>query len=268
MHPAHFGCRRNSIRRSEEHHHETPSARVSGSVTHCNTDSPHSRICSTSCWLGSGRVKSDGRVRQGPQAVPGAPEQHLRQACRYNERACGATFQGCQGHRLGQRGQQGGPSVHGDAGEGNNNTPSRLDQTSPRRCCADDHGPRVRELQGSAGYGLPSGRPEDPGRPRQMRRDVEFLVTKLGKVDGFETTGEHLTSIINSKQVEAPAQPAQPEPATADPTPSSATVDAAEAKADDKAAEKGPPSPESGSDIQASKALSEKDEASQKTETE
>ncbi|KAG7102233.1 Vacuolar protein sorting-associated protein 54 like [Verticillium longisporum] len=129
-------------------------------------------------------------------------------------------------------------------------------------------GPVFASYKDQLGTVFQAADPRTPAGQDSMRRDVEFLVTKLGKVDGFETTGEHLTSIINSKQVEAPAQPAQPEPATADPTPSSATVDAAEAKADDKAAEKGPPSPESGSDIQASKALSEKDEASQKTETE
>ncbi|RXG44269.1 hypothetical protein VDGE_08526 [Verticillium dahliae] len=129
-------------------------------------------------------------------------------------------------------------------------------------------GPVFASYKDQLGTVFQAADPRTPAGQDSMRRDVEFLVTKLGKVDGFGTTGEHLTSIINSKQIEAPAQPAQPEPATADPTPSSATVDAAEAKADDKAAEKGPPSPESGSDIQASKALSEKDEASQKTETE
>ncbi|EEY14134.1 vacuolar protein sorting-associated protein [Verticillium alfalfae VaMs.102] len=127
-------------------------------------------------------------------------------------------------------------------------------------------GPVFASYKDQLGTVFQAADPRTPAGQDSMRRDVDFLVTKLGKVDGFGTTGEHLTSIINSKQIEAPAQPAQPEPATADPTPSSATVDAAEAKPADEAAEKGPPSPESGSDIQASKAFGEKEEASQKTE--
>jgi vacuolar protein sorting-associated protein 54 len=34
-----------------------------------------------------------------------------------------------------------------------------------------------------------------------MNNDVEFLTTKLGKLDGFGETGEYLQKIIKSKQV-------------------------------------------------------------------
>lgn len=34
-----------------------------------------------------------------------------------------------------------------------------------------------------------------------MNNDIEFLTTKLGKLDGFGDTGEYLQKIIKSKQV-------------------------------------------------------------------
>jgi vacuolar protein sorting-associated protein 54 len=34
-----------------------------------------------------------------------------------------------------------------------------------------------------------------------MNNDIEFLITKLGKLDGFGDTGEYLQRIIKSKQV-------------------------------------------------------------------
>jgi vacuolar protein sorting-associated protein 54 len=34
-----------------------------------------------------------------------------------------------------------------------------------------------------------------------MNNDIEFLTTKLGKIDGFGDTGEYLQKIIKSKQV-------------------------------------------------------------------
>lgn len=36
-----------------------------------------------------------------------------------------------------------------------------------------------------------------------MLHDVEFLTTKLGKLDGFAETDQHLKKIINAKQVKA-----------------------------------------------------------------
>ncbi|KAM6512586.1 hypothetical protein FSOLCH5_010295 [Fusarium solani] len=38
---------------------------------------------------------------------------------------------------------------------------------------------------------------------KSMLHDVEFLTTKLGRLDGFEETDEHLKKIINAKQVKA-----------------------------------------------------------------
>lgn len=45
-----------------------------------------------------------------------------------------------------------------------------------------------------------------------MNNDIEFLTTKLGKLDGFRDTGEYLQKIIKSKQVKTV------EPATEPPT--------------------------------------------------
>lgn len=39
-----------------------------------------------------------------------------------------------------------------------------------------------------------------------MNNDIEFLTTKLGKLDGFGETGEYLQKIIKSKQVKAVEQ--------------------------------------------------------------
>jgi vacuolar protein sorting-associated protein 54 len=59
-----------------------------------------------------------------------------------------------------------------------------------------------------------------------MNNDVEFLTTKLGKLDGFGDTGEYLQKIIKSKQVktvepvtEKPAAEKKDEPKESEPTP-------------------------------------------------
>ena len=43
-----------------------------------------------------------------------------------------------------------------------------------------------------------------------MRRDVDLLVSKLGKIEGFDSVGKHLMDIVNAKKIEAPALPYQP----------------------------------------------------------
>lgn len=37
-----------------------------------------------------------------------------------------------------------------------------------------------------------------------MRRDIEFFITKLGDLQGFGTTGEHLMGIVDTKTAKAP----------------------------------------------------------------
>lgn len=55
-----------------------------------------------------------------------------------------------------------------------------------------------------------------------MLRDVEFFESRLGKIDGFEDAGEHLTNIIKSKEVKEVKTAAAPTPAPA----AAATADA------------------------------------------
>lgn len=47
-----------------------------------------------------------------------------------------------------------------------------------------------------------------------MNNDIEFLTTKLGKLDGFGDTGEYLQRIIKSKQVKTVEVEPVTEPAT------------------------------------------------------
>ncbi|KAH6626427.1 vacuolar protein sorting-associated protein 54-like protein [Chaetomium sp. MPI-SDFR-AT-0129] len=61
----------------------------------------------------------------------------------------------------------------------------------------------------------------EEGRKR-MLRDVEYFQSRLSKIDGFEDTGDHLVSIIMSKQVTAPAPP--PTPPAATPAPAAAAA--------------------------------------------
>ncbi|KAM0278657.1 hypothetical protein ACHAQH_005044 [Verticillium albo-atrum] len=127
-------------------------------------------------------------------------------------------------------------------------------------------GPVFASYKDQLGTVFQAADPKTLAGQESMRRDVDFLVTKLGKVDGFGSTGEHLTNIINAKQIEAPAPPAQSAPAPATPAPAAAQP--AEAKEEEKANEKELPSPGSGSDIQASKVFGETDKPSEKTEAE
>jgi vacuolar protein sorting-associated protein 54 len=68
-----------------------------------------------------------------------------------------------------------------------------------------------------------------------MNNDVDFLTTKLGKLEGFGDTGEYLQKIIKSKHVKTvepvPEKPAaekkDDEPKESEPTP---TEDVAEEK--------------------------------------
>ncbi|KAM0333003.1 hypothetical protein ACHAQA_001660 [Verticillium albo-atrum] len=103
-----------------------------------------------------------------------------------------------------------------------------------------------------------------PGQ-NSMRRDVDFLITKLGKLDGFGNTGEHLTSIIDAKKIDAPAQPAQaasPPPPPPPPASAAASAPAGPAEAGEEEKEKELPSPGSESDEKASKESEEADKSS------
>lgn len=40
-----------------------------------------------------------------------------------------------------------------------------------------------------------------------MLRDVDFFIAKLGKLDGFNDTGDFLKNIINSREVKNAASP-------------------------------------------------------------
>ncbi|KAK3325399.1 Vps54-like protein-domain-containing protein [Apodospora peruviana] len=51
----------------------------------------------------------------------------------------------------------------------------------------------------------------DVGRDR-MLRDVEYLQSRLGKIDGFEDAGDHLVNIISRKEIKAPPAPASSSP--------------------------------------------------------
>lgn len=46
-----------------------------------------------------------------------------------------------------------------------------------------------------------------------MLQDVDFFISKLGKVDGFGDTGDYLKTIINSREIVAPAPAPAPAPA-------------------------------------------------------
>ncbi|KAH6686361.1 vacuolar protein sorting-associated protein [Plectosphaerella plurivora] len=43
-----------------------------------------------------------------------------------------------------------------------------------------------------------------------MRRDVDLLVSKLGKIEGFDSVGKHLMDIVNAKKIEGPPPPKPP----------------------------------------------------------
>lgn len=43
-----------------------------------------------------------------------------------------------------------------------------------------------------------------------MQSDINYLITRLSKIDGFGDTGEYLLNIVNSKKVDSPP-PAVPE---------------------------------------------------------
>ena len=49
-----------------------------------------------------------------------------------------------------------------------------------------------------------------------MNNDIEFLTTKLGKLDGFGDTGEYLQKIIKSKQVKTVEPAIEPTSETKD----------------------------------------------------
>ena len=55
-----------------------------------------------------------------------------------------------------------------------------------------------------------------------MLNDVEFLATRLGKLDGFRDTAEYLEKIIKAKDVRNEEPPPPPPPLAAD-KPSSET---------------------------------------------
>lgn len=61
-----------------------------------------------------------------------------------------------------------------------------------------------------------------------MESDIEYLVNRLGKIDGFGNTGDSLLSIIRSKKI--PEKKAEPIPAPA-PAPALVTENSAEAVA-------------------------------------
>ncbi|KAI1135131.1 putative GARP complex component [Hypoxylon sp. FL0543] len=46
---------------------------------------------------------------------------------------------------------------------------------------------------------------------KRMESDIEYLVSRLGKIDGFGDTGDHLLSIIRSKRPEKKPEPAKAE---------------------------------------------------------
>jgi vacuolar protein sorting-associated protein 54 len=45
-----------------------------------------------------------------------------------------------------------------------------------------------------------------------MIRDVEYIISKIHKIDGFGETGEHLLRIVRAKEVAQAAPPPEPAP--------------------------------------------------------
>ena len=52
-----------------------------------------------------------------------------------------------------------------------------------------------------------------------MLRDVEFFQSRLGKIDGFEDSGDYLKKVIKNKEISAPEPVPEPAPPTPTPTP-------------------------------------------------
>lgn len=81
-----------------------------------------------------------------------------------------------------------------------------------------------------------------------MRRDVDLFVSKLGKIEGFGTTGDHLLGIINAKKVDEPEKtessppspppPPPPKPSEEEDAPEDETGTATPIASEDKADEK------------------------------
>ena len=72
-----------------------------------------------------------------------------------------------------------------------------------------------------------------------MNNDIEFLTTKLGKLDGFRDTGEYLQKIIKSKQVKTAEPVTEPTSEKKDEEPKeNETASSAEATESTEPAEK------------------------------
>ncbi|RFN54847.1 vacuolar protein sorting-associated protein 54 [Fusarium flagelliforme] len=89
------------------------------------------------------------------------------------------------------------------------------------------------------GSSLRDADPKTEAGLKSMNNDIEFLTTKLGKLDGFGDTGEYLQKIIKSKQVKTVEPATEPTPEKKDDEPKeNETAPSAEAAESTEPAEK------------------------------
>ncbi|KAH7188989.1 Vps54-like protein-domain-containing protein [Fusarium flagelliforme] len=89
------------------------------------------------------------------------------------------------------------------------------------------------------GSSLRDADPKTEASLKSMNNDIEFLTTKLGKLDGFGDTGEYLQKIVKSKQVKTVEPATEPTPEKKDDEPKeNETAPSAEAAESTEPAEK------------------------------